>query len=133
MFRGTVTLDIGHFGWGTKGPPLTLVGASVTPGTNGKVGLVDGADAGNELCLAGKLDRAKVAGKVVLCRVDGSSPVAKSAAVQAAGGVGVIVYNDPPDEDLYTDNAFIPMVMLDRCGRQAAEDVPAGCRSRRSP
>ena len=85
----------------------------MTPGTNGSVGLVDGAAVGSEQCLAGKLDATKVTGKVVLCLVGASSPTDKSSAVKLAGGVGVIVYNETDQQDLYADNAFLPLVMVD--------------------
>ena len=41
------------------------------------------------------LDPAKVAGKVVLCKRGTNALVNKSAAVAAAGGAGMILYNDP--------------------------------------
>ena len=41
------------------------------------------------------LDPAKVAGKVVLCKRGTTALVNKSAAVAAAGGAGIIIYNDP--------------------------------------
>ena len=41
------------------------------------------------------LDPAKVAGKVVLCKRGTNALVNKSAAVAAAGGVGMVLYNDP--------------------------------------
>lgn len=41
------------------------------------------------------LDPAKVAGKIVLCKRGVTALVNKSGAVEAAGGVGAIIYNDP--------------------------------------
>ena len=41
------------------------------------------------------LDPAKVAGKIVLCKRGATALVNKSGAVAAAGGTGVIIYNDP--------------------------------------
>ena len=117
VFRGTVTFDLGRFGWGPRRDGLSIVGTSVTPGTNGAVAVVDGVTAGSERCVDDadhpRLDPARVAGKVVLCLVGTNSPVDKSRAVQAAGGVGVVIYNASDDEDLYADSAVLPTVMVD--------------------
>ncbi|MBM2854599.1 MAG: peptidase and subtilisin kexin sedolisin [Steroidobacteraceae bacterium] len=42
-----------------------------------------------------RLDPAKIAGKIVLCKRGSNALVDKSGAVAAAGGVGAIIYNDP--------------------------------------
>lgn len=55
VFRGTVTLQLGNIGWGRKAVPLSVVGASVTPGTKGPVSIVDGAKVGSDQCLQGAL------------------------------------------------------------------------------
>ena len=75
--------------------------------------LVDAADAGGELCQEGKLDPAKVTGKVVLCLRGGNGRVAKSLAVADAGGVGMILYNTTDVDNLFTDDFIVPTVMLD--------------------
>lgn len=48
-----------------------------------------------ELCYPGALDAAMVAGKVVLCKRGAIALVDKSYAVAEAGGVGMLLYNDP--------------------------------------
>lgn len=47
------------------------------------------------LCLASTLDSNKVSGKIVLCLRGRNSAFEKATAVQAAGGIGVIIYNSP--------------------------------------
>ncbi len=122
VFQGTVTLGLDRFGWGpNRGEGLTLEGSSVTSGTNGAVDLVDGAAAGGEECLPGQLNPALVTGKVVLCLLapstgptdPSSSPADKSAEVKRAGGVGLIAYNQAYDQDLYSDNAYLPTVNVE--------------------
>lgn len=90
----------------------TLKGASVTPSL-GKTALVDAEDAGGDLCLAGTLVPAKVAGKIVLCRRGGNGRAAKSFEVYNAGGAGMILYNPTNDDNLFTDNFWVPTVMVD--------------------
>lgn len=60
------------------------------------------------LCEAGSLDSEKVSGKIVLClRGNLGSSFGKAANVEAAGGVGIVIYNsastdynlDPPSTD----------------------------------
>jgi subtilisin family serine protease len=95
------------------------LGASVTRGTDGSIDLVDAANAalpgttGSDLCLAGTLDPAKVAGKVVLCRRGGNGRVAKSETVHLAGGEGMILYNNSDSDNLFTDNFWVPTVHVD--------------------
>jgi subtilisin family serine protease len=90
----------------------TLKGASVTPSL-GKTQVVDAEDAGGDLCLAGTLDPAKVTGKIVLCRRGGSGRAAKSFEVYNAGGVGMVLYNNTDQDNLFTDNFWVPTVMVD--------------------
>jgi subtilisin family serine protease len=87
-------------------------GASIT-GSSPTAELVDGADAGSELCLEDELDPAAVAGKIVLCLRGGNGRVAKSAEVARAGGVGMILFNATDDDTLFSDTFFVPTVMLD--------------------
>ena len=121
VFKGTVTLGLDRFGWGPNSGGLTLVGSSVTSGTNGAVDFVDGAAVGGEECLPGQLDPAQVTGKVVLCLLApstgptdrSSSPTSKSAEVKRAGGVGLVLYNQAFDQDLYSDNCVLPTVNVE--------------------
>lgn len=103
FFQGEVRLD--------RGP--TLRGSSITAGT-ARLSLVDAAAAGtSDLCLAGTLDPAKVAGKIVLCRRGGSGRAAKSFEVFSAGGAGMVLYNNTNTDNLFTDNHWVPSVHLD--------------------
>ncbi len=55
------------------------------------------------------LDPAKVAGKIVVCQRGVTARVNKSLAVQQAGGVGMILFNNP-DSSLIADFHFVPTV-----------------------
>lgn len=90
------------------GPQIT--GASLTEGTGGRFPLVDAEDAGDDLCNPGALDPAVVDGNIVLCRRGAIARAAKSEAVAIAGGVGMILYNNSDDGNLFTDNHFVPSV-----------------------
>ncbi len=103
FYQGAIRLD--------GGP--TITGASLTKGTK-KLQLVDAEFAGtSDLCLDGTLDPAKVAGKIVLCRRGGNGRIAKSAEVLRAGGAGMILYNVTDDDNLFSDNFFVPTVHVD--------------------
>jgi subtilisin family serine protease len=101
--------------------PLSVTGASVT-GSLSPVALVDGAAVPapgvtaeqSGLCLAGGLDPGAVAGRAVFCRRGENDRVAKSAAVAAAGGVGMVLANVADDEDTTADHHAIPTVHLSR-------------------
>jgi subtilisin family serine protease len=96
-FAGTVQLGNGQ---AFKGVQVT----SALPSTP----LVDGKAVGNVGCLTG-LDSAKVTGKIVLC--EGSfSRAARSRAVKAAGGVGMILYAAAPNDTLMSDTHHVPTV-----------------------
>ena len=88
------------------------LGASVTKGV-GPAKFVDAAAAGSELCLAGQLNPAKVAGAIVLCKRGGNGRVAKSAEVLRAGGVGMVLFNAVDVDTLFSDTFFVPTVMID--------------------
>jgi subtilisin family serine protease len=102
FFQGTVLL--------TGAQPVR--GASVTQGTK-RAQLVDAEDAGGDLCVPGTLDPAKVTGRIVLCRRGQVGRAEKSFAVSQAGGIGMILYNTTNDDNLFTDNHFVPSVHLD--------------------
>ncbi|HWS32121.1 MAG TPA: S8 family serine peptidase [Actinoplanes sp.] len=66
-----------------------------------------------QLCYSGgRLDPAKVAGKVVLCLRGGNGRTDKSLAVKEAGGIGMIIYNNP-DNSINADYHFVPTVHVD--------------------
>ena len=103
FLQGTIKLDNGR----------EFKGASVTPGSS-KVGLVDAEFAGtSEFCLPDTLDPAKVEGKIVLCRRGGNGRVDKGLSVYNAGGKGMILYNESDDDNLFSDNHWVPTVHID--------------------
>jgi subtilisin family serine protease len=102
FFEGVVTLGNGK----------RYRGASVTLNL-GRRPLVDAANAGSDICEAGKLDANKVEGKIVLCLRGVTGRLEKSKAVFEAGGVGMILYNTTDVDDLFTDNHWVPSVHVD--------------------
>ncbi len=102
FFQATVVLGNG------AGYP----GASITAGT-GILPLVDAASAGGDLCIPGTLDPAVVTGKMVLCRRGQVGRAEKSLAVMQAGGAAMIMYENTDDNNLFTDNHWVPSVHVD--------------------
>lgn len=103
-----------HLGNGT-----VYNGTSVTKGTD-MVPVVDGARAGLAgkanpgLCIEGSLDPAKVTGKIVLCERGVNGRIAKSGEVKRAGGVGMVLFNAVDVDTMFSDNFFVPTVMIDK-------------------
>jgi len=87
-------------------------GASVTGGI-GETRLVDGADVGGDLCIPDTLDPEAVDGAIVLCRRGAIGRAAKSKAVLDAGGVGMVLYENTDDNNLFTDTHWVPSVHID--------------------
>ncbi|HEX7222564.1 MAG TPA: S8 family serine peptidase, partial [Candidatus Limnocylindrales bacterium] len=120
--RGSVTLGNG----------TTYTGASVATPV-GPAPLVDSVNVGKTgadatevaLCYPGTLDPAKVAGKIVLCLRGVIARVDKSLAVQQAGGLGMVLYNDP-DSSLNADFHFVPTVHVDKASGLAIKAYIAG-------
>lgn len=102
FFEGTVVLGNGD----------SYVGASITDGVS-SAPLVDAFDAGDDLCNPGALDSNVVSGNIVLCRRGDIARAAKSLAVFQAGGVGMILHNNSDDDNLFTDNHWVPSVHID--------------------
>ncbi len=75
--------------------------------------LIDAEFAGGDLCIPDTLDPAKVTGKIVLCRRGANGRADKSHAVFKAGGAGMILYNTTDDDNLFTDNHWVPTVHID--------------------
>jgi subtilisin family serine protease len=102
----------------TLGDETTFVGGSVgTPlATSPLVDAddVDGPaddDGGNGTCVDGRLDPAQVTGAIVVCvRQVGVARLSHSAAVAAAGGVGMILFDPPQPSVRPTDNHSVPTV-----------------------
>ncbi len=93
------------------GTDLQIEGVTLTPGT-GALPLVDAADLGNELCDPSVSFTGSVADAIVLCRRGGVARVAKSQAVDAAGGAGMVLANTLPDDSLNTDNHYVPSLHI---------------------
>jgi subtilisin family serine protease len=123
----------------TLGNGTTYNGASVASAV-GPAPLVDSVDVGLagadptkvELCYGSGnnggtpvLDPAKVAGKIVVCKRGVIARVDKSAAVKEAGGVGMVMYNDP-DSSLNADFHFVPTVHVDKASGLAIKSYIAG-------
>jgi subtilisin family serine protease len=92
-------------------------GASLTAALD-PVSLVDaaravapGAEAASaKLCLPGSLSARAVHGKAVLCTRGQNSRVEKSKVVHDAGGVGLVLANTRPEENITTDLHWVPAV-----------------------
>lgn len=95
-----------------------FIGAGLTPGLD-RSPFVDAEDAGGDLCLPGTLDPALVEGAIVLCRRGAIGRAAKGQAVAAAGGAGMILYNNTDDDNLFTDTHVLPAVHVNHTYGQA--------------
>ena len=102
FFEGRVRLGNGR----------TYTGASIT-GDAPRAPLVDAEDAGDELCTPGELDESVVSGAIVLCKRGVIARVAKSLAVEQAGGVGMVMYEETDEGNLFTDTHWVPSVHVD--------------------
>jgi hypothetical protein len=119
--RGTVTLGNG----------ATYDGASVATAV-GPAPLVDSTAVGLagksasevELCYPGTLDPTKVQGKIVLCLRGAIARTDKSLAVQQAGGVGMVMYNNP-DSSMNADFHFVPTVHVNSAAGLAIKTYAA--------
>ena len=107
---GSVTLGDGleYFGASVAPEPVT---APIIDSVN--AGLADADLDDVEWCVPGTLDPVKVEGKIVLCLRGEIARVDKSLAVQEAGGVGMVLYNDP-DSSLNADFHFVPTVHVNK-------------------
>ena len=116
FFEGTVELgQTAHWGGAGKGrlapPRQTVTGASVTRARG----------AAARRCRVrrqravppGTLDPAKVDGQDRAVPRGGNGRADKSLAVFKAGGAGMILYNASDDDNLFTDNHWVPTVHID--------------------
>ncbi|WP_246001727.1 S8 family peptidase [Allorhizocola rhizosphaerae] len=116
----------------TLGNGTTYTGVGIGPAVPSSP-LIDSVNAGLagapanevELCYVGRLDPAKVTGKIVLCKRGVNARTDKSRAVRDAGGVGMILYNDP-DSSLNADFHFVPTVHLQSADGLAIKAYAAG-------
>ncbi|KAG9458018.1 hypothetical protein H6P81_002526 [Aristolochia fimbriata] len=104
-------------------------GDGLDPSQNYSV--VYGGDCGSRLCYSGRLDAAKVAGKIVICERGGNARVEKGSAVKLAGGAGMILANTAESgEELIADSHLVPATMV---GQTAAGKILSYVRSDPSP
>ena len=112
FFQGTVTLGNGqsYTGGAIRGSTNSVPVVDAAKVATGALGAFCMSDATGR----NKLPAAKVAGKIVLCKRGENGRVDKSLAVKNAGGVGMILYNTSDEDDLFTDNAWVPTVTVDK-------------------
>jgi uncharacterized repeat protein (TIGR01451 family) len=104
------TLTLGASG----GASLTLEGASVTAALATPTPVVFSTEIGGDVQCNTDFPAGAAAGKVVICQRGGTGRVSKSDRVLRAGGVGMILYNNPPlRQGVNTDNHFVPTVHLE--------------------
>lgn len=108
---GAVDHGRNFLGSTTLGDDTTYTGASLSD-TVVSGPLVDSADLDNELCKPDTEFSEDITGKIVLCERGEIARVDKSAAVAAAGGIGMIMYNPTPDS-LNADTHSVPSVHVD--------------------
>ena len=102
----------------------TFTGAGLS-GTVGNSPMVDAEFAGGDLCIPGTLDAEMVEGKIVLCRRGAIARRAKSQAVLAAGGVGMVMYENSDAGDRLSDSHWVPTVHVDLTPGLAIKDYIA--------
>jgi subtilisin family serine protease len=113
-WNGTVVLGNGQKYSGVSTTVSAPTGSK--PFVNGVAVKKDGvSDADALICLANTLDPAKTAGKIVACDRGISARVDKSAEVQRAGGVGMVLLN-LFDQDVVGDSHVVPTVHLNTPG-----------------
>lgn len=97
----------------TDGSTLSLPGSTITRGVAGRtvVSAADVSGYGDPLCST-PMDPGSVANLVVVCERGTVTRIEKSLAVREGGAAGMILYN-PSHQDLFTDNFWIPTVMLE--------------------
>ncbi|MWV50807.1 S8 family serine peptidase [Rathayibacter sp. VKM Ac-2803] len=102
----------------TLGDGQAFPGGSITVHEDVTGPLVNSADvvlAGAEtpeICETGTLDPAKVSGKVVACTAGVTARVSKSAEVERAGGIGMLLLNPFPNA-LHVDDHSVPSIQID--------------------
>jgi hypothetical protein len=116
---GATTLPRNYAGSIHLGNGQVYKGTSVTKGTAvspvvdaARAGLAGKANPG--YCVDGSLDPAKVTGKIVLCERGINGRIAKSSEVKRAGGVGMVLFNAVDVDTMFSDNFFVPTVMIDK-------------------
>jgi hypothetical protein len=105
------------------GATFEATGSSVVPGLADPTAVVLPSVAGSDAICSGPFAPGSVAGKVVVCqRGLPAGRVAASYNVMQGGAAGMILFN-PGIQGLFTDNFFVPTVMLE--GPQPSGDLVA--------
>ncbi|WP_432489397.1 S8 family serine peptidase [Kineococcus sp. SYSU DK018] len=116
--EGTVRLGDGRRFVGASLTREPLPSTPVVPASAVAARGATAADARN--CLEGSLDPAQVRGKVVVCDRAVTARVSKSAEVERAGGVGMVLVNPTPNST-EADQHAVPTVHLDTGAGEAVE------------
>ncbi len=97
----------------SDGATLSLPGSTITRGVAGRtvVSAADVAGYGDPLCST-PMDPGSVTNLVVVCERGTVTRIEKSLDVRRGGAAGMILYN-PSHQDLFTDNFWVPTVMLE--------------------
>lgn len=97
----------------SDGTALNLPGSTITRGVAGKT-VVSAADVAgyHDAFCATPMDNGSVTNLVVVCERGRVTRIEKSFDVRRGGAAGMILFN-PTHQDLFTDNFWIPTVMLE--------------------
>jgi subtilisin family serine protease len=97
----------------SDGATLSLPGSTITRGVAGRtvVSAADVAGYDDPLCSTA-MDHGSVTNLVVVCERGTVTRIEKSLHLRQGGAAGMILYN-PAHQDLFTDNFWIPTVMLE--------------------
>ena len=98
--------DVINMTGGDTTPPGNLVGKSLSTGY-GPAPIVYAGDYGNPLCLPGSWAPNTFTDEIVVCDRGTNGRVEKSGVVQAAGGDGMVLANDPPNAGTLNGDAHI--------------------------
>ncbi|MFF0011356.1 S8 family peptidase [Streptomyces sp. NPDC005374] len=118
-YRTKVTLGNGVSYSGVGVNATAVPSAPLVDGANAARDGVDATSAGR--CTADSLDPAKVTGAIVVCVRGDNDRVAKSDAVKAAGGVGMVLYYTSEADDTIADAHTIPTAYLNPADGQAVK------------
>ncbi len=96
-----------------NGDTYSAKGSSVVPGISSATPVVLGQDVAGETKLCDSpFEPGSVTGKIVVCERGGNGRNEKSFNVSLGGAAGMILYN-PTLQSLFTDNFWVPTVMLE--------------------
>ena len=98
----------------SNGDTFAGTGATITPGIASPTSVVDAGDLSgyhDSLCKT-PLPSGSATGKVIVCKRGVNGRNEKSFNVMHGGGAGMILYN-PTHQDLFTDNFWVPTIMVD--------------------